>query len=250
MTRAFVIHLARAEGRRAQARALVEDFPGDAEILDAVDGTRMSPEEIAAFYRPSLHEPGYPFRLRPGELGCCLSHRAAWRRILDEGLDAALILEDDVTMDLPLFTRAVALAEKHIQREGYIQFQVRPLPTGGALLDADGEVRLEAPHVTPLRTSGQMVSRAAAERLLAMTETIDRPVDVVLQMRWLTGVEMSCVWPSGLTDNTAGLGGSTISSASTKSLSERVAREWKRWRYRRGIARLSARASRREGGGP
>jgi len=39
---------------------------------------------------------------RPGTLGCFLSHVRAWETILDEGLDGAIILEDDVILVRPL----------------------------------------------------------------------------------------------------------------------------------------------------
>jgi GR25 family glycosyltransferase involved in LPS biosynthesis len=37
--------------------------------------------------------------LTPGGIGCALSHRKVYQKILDDNLDAALILEDDITID-------------------------------------------------------------------------------------------------------------------------------------------------------
>ena len=36
--------------------------------------------------------------IKPGAIGCFLSHRGAWQRVLDAGWDAALILEDDADL--------------------------------------------------------------------------------------------------------------------------------------------------------
>lgn len=37
--------------------------------------------------------------INDGEIGCALSHRKVWQRIVDEQLPYALVLEDDVTLD-------------------------------------------------------------------------------------------------------------------------------------------------------
>ena len=49
-----------------------------------------------------------------------------------------------------------------------------------------GALALLRPHAPPLRAIGQIVSREAAERLLAATAPFDRPVDTFLQMNWIT----------------------------------------------------------------
>ena len=67
--------------------ALMARLPG-AEVLPAVDGRVMSEAERGAICRPVLHRPAYPFPPKPGEIGCFLSHRRAWERIVASG-DAA-----------------------------------------------------------------------------------------------------------------------------------------------------------------
>lgn len=203
------------------------------DIVHAVDGRSLSAEEVSRVYARNRHEPPYPFELQRGEIGCFLSHRKCWRRLVDEDLDAALILEDDIEVDRPVFDRALAIARNHIDAMGYIQFQVRPVPTNAEVITADAEVRLVRPEPTPLRTSAQLVSRSAACRLLELTRLFDRPVDTYLQMHWLTGIHLTCATPSGVFDRTVESGGSTISSK--KSFSEKVLRTWKRWNYRRQI---------------
>ncbi|MHA6263010.1 glycosyltransferase family 25 protein [Arenibacterium sp. CAU 1754] len=231
----FVIHLERARKRFEQAQQLIRDTGPNSSILAAVDGSALSPEEINRFYRPGLLKPAYPFPLRPGEIGCFLSHRNAWQNLVDGHADAALILEDDVALG-PEFDDALNLAQTHVGTYGYIQLQTRKVD--GETIDAKGLCRLLQPQVTPLRTSGQLVNRASAQRLLDLTETFDRPVDTFLQMHWHTGIHLATIAPSGLTDRTAETGGSTISER--KSLSERLAREWKRSRYRAAVNKLSS----------
>ena len=57
-----------------------------------------------------LHAPQFYFKLNRAEIGAFLSHRAAWRRIVEEGLDYAIVFEDDASIDPVLFARACAFA--------------------------------------------------------------------------------------------------------------------------------------------
>ena len=236
--RAFIIHLARAMGRKRFADELAKACPVDTEIIDGVDGSALAQEEIDRVYSPRLHRPHYPFGLRPAEIGCFLSHRECWRRIVDEDLDYGLVFEDDAALDAAVAEPAIAFAEKHIADAGYIQMPVRGLPEDAELnAESAAGFRLLSPQVTPLRLSGQLIGKAAARRLLYMTEVFDRPVDTLLQMHWITGIRPLAVTPSGLSDHTQAAGGSTI--ASGKSVFERVSREIRRFAYRRKIERLS-----------
>ncbi len=240
---ALVIHLQRAEQRKPQVERILEACPVPARVIDAVDGRAMSDEERARFCsRESLFEPAYPFKLGAGEVGCFLSHRQAWREIVDRGLDAGVIIEDDVEIDPATFGPALDLATQHCSPLTYIQFQVRPAKAPAQVLEQEGGVRITRPRIADLRTSAQLVGRDAAARLLAATVRFDRPVDSFLQMSWMTGIAMDRVDPSGVSDRTAATGGSTISGG--KTLRQRIEREVKRFAYRRAIARLSNREAR------
>lgn len=236
----FIIHLPRATARRPQVEHLLNASPYKAEVLEAVDGSTLTEAEQAACYSVNpLHHPRYPFALNTGEIGCFLSHRAAWQRIEQDGLEMALILEDDVQIDAATFGKALTLAAAHIARLGYIQFQVRQLKGRFKLLEEDDCAQIVAPKITPLRTSAQLVSYKAAKHLLDITKQFDRPIDTTLQMHWATGIPLACAVPSGVSDRTVETGGSTISKS--PPISQKVTREFKRALYRRAVRRISTR---------
>lgn len=233
----LVIHLSRAEARRRVAEQLVAGCGVPARLLEAVDGRAMDPAAFAALVPSQPLEPRFPFSMGPGEYGCFLSHRRAWQTLLDSEAEAALIIEDDMAMT-PDFPAALRLAERHVARVGYVQFQTRAVEAPP--LDREGPCVFYRPEVTPLRTSGQLVHRDAARRLLALSQTIDRPVDGFLQLHWLTGVQAGSIAPSGLEDVSAASGGSTLKTA--KPLMSRLVRQFHRTRYRRAILRMSRQA--------
>ncbi|WP_298428396.1 glycosyltransferase family 25 protein [Rhodoblastus sp.] len=229
--KAFIIHLERSVQRRPQVERLRAALPCASEMLDATDGARMAQDEIDRIYVRRLHRPVYPFALNRGEVGVFLSHRAAWRRILAEGLDYALIFEDDAEIDAEAFARTCALARQSREHWTYALAPSEKTPVRGQVLTRAEGVALIRPDSPPLRAIAQFVSAPAARRLLEVTESFDRPVDTFLQMSWVTGVELLAFQPSGVRDASGSLGGSTI-QAKRKPLAQKLARETLRPVYR------------------
>jgi GR25 family glycosyltransferase involved in LPS biosynthesis len=234
--KSFIIHLERAELRKANVEALLRTLP-DAEVVLAVDGREMAQEQRDALVaEQSAVTPKYPFKLSLGEIGCFASHRKCWQKICDEDLPMALIVEDDVNVEAEAFSTAVSNAKGQLGSKGYIQFQVREVKQPTHLV-AKGEAQILRPQLVPLRTSAQLVSQGAAKRLLELSSQIDRPVDTWVQMYWETGVDVFCAVPSGVSDLTNASGGSTVSTG--RNLLQKVRAEFLRAIYRRKITTLS-----------
>ncbi len=209
-TKAFVIHLERALGRRKSVEALRAALPIPSEILPAIDGRLLPPEAAVAAYVRARFAPWYPFALGLPEVGAFLSHRSAWRRIVDEDLDYAVVFEDDASVDPEKFAglRDFLAAERH--RWTYALMPAAGLEPSGETLARRGGFTLLRPHSPPLRAIGQFVSREAAERLLAVTAPFDRPIDTFLQMNWVTGVTMLVATPTPIRDVSRETGGTTV----------------------------------------
>ncbi len=208
--KAFVIHLERAVGRRGSVEALRSALPIPSEILPAVDGRRLAPDAANAAYVRARYAPRYPFGLTLSEVGAFLSHRAAWRRIVDDGLDYAVVFEDDAAIDPDRFAALLDFLASERARWSYILMPAAGLEPAGASLARRGDATLLRPHSPPLRAIGQVVSREAAERLLAVTAPFDRPVDTFLQMSWITAVAVLVALPTPIRDVSRETGGTTV----------------------------------------
>jgi GR25 family glycosyltransferase involved in LPS biosynthesis len=82
-----------------------------------------------------------------------------------------------------------------------------------------------------LRAIAQIVSLAAAKRLLERTLPFDRPIDTLMQMTWVTGQPVMVASPSPVRDVSRETGGSTVQRRSM-SLVERLRHEALRPIYR------------------
>ncbi|MEL4375112.1 glycosyltransferase family 25 protein [Brucella cytisi] len=208
--KALIIHLARATHRRPSVDGLIEELPVETEIIDAVDGANLTDNDIAQVYKRHLHAPKYPFRLRRSEIACFLSHRKAWQAIVDQKLDAGLILEDDISLTTD-FAEVFDIAQKQIEPGGFIRFPMRDDRESGPEVFSDGKVR----SPIGLRMMAQHVSYEAAETLFSVTGKFDRPVDTTVQMKWITGLQPHSIVPGGVKEISSMLGGSTVQQRKT-----------------------------------
>ncbi|MFK0161945.1 glycosyltransferase family 25 protein [Rhizobium sp. NPDC090279] len=236
--RGFIIHLDRARDRLPQVERLAAKLPVPSEIIEAVDGRTLSAAEIESVYRRRLQKPYYPFAMSMGEVACFLSHRKAWAAIVEQGIDAGLIFEDDVEID-DAFHAAFAAAKACLKPGSFIRFPFRMGKEHGQCVLSQGETNVIQPKRIGLGMVAQLVSRDAAIRLLEVTSVFDRPVDTTVQMSWFTRVSPLAVLPGGVHEISPQLGGSTIKSH--KTLAERLSREVLRPLYRAKIALRSRR---------
>ena len=236
--RAFILHLTRASGRRANAQQLLKECGVAGGLWPAVDGSNMSSTDLSDVVGAQLMEPEYPFPLKTGEIGCFLSHRQIWAEMQRRDEDAALIIEDDAALDADVFPAAMDLALTNIAALGYIQLQTRITDGPAVLVDTNGPCQLTVSQLGGLRTTAQVVSKEAAAHLLRLSEIIDRPVDTFVQSHWHTLLRPARIYPSGVSDIADDLDGSTIQSGK-KPILEKITREFSRTRFRRAVSRLS-----------
>lgn len=236
---ALIIHLARSVERKAQAQALTTSLPCSAEIMAAVDGREITDDQVAARYRRTLHGPRYPFELSRGEIACFLSHRAAWSAIVERGLDAGLVVEDDVAVG-GAFPKVFAEAVRLIEPGDYVRFPRWERGEAGKTVHGTRDMSIIEPFLPMLGMQAQLIGREAARLLLAATETFDRPVDSIVQMQWLHGARVLSARPIVICEIDRELGG-TVLQKKKKGFIERLHHELYRPLMRSAIVRRNRR---------
>ncbi len=230
--RSYIIHMRGDQNRQANAKHLLTTLP-DARIADAVNGKDViSTVTIAP---GTQHSPRYPFPLSAGEVGCFLSHRQCWQRIVEGAQEYALIAEDDLGIDPVLWPEVLDLIHSHASADTYIRIPAKQRERPVDNVARRENAKLFLPRVIGLQTVLQVVGRKAAARLLAASETPDRPVDTFVQMHWATGQPVHTIYPNGIQELTGDLGGSTIQKKTRTG--NVLAREIKRSWYRAQVDR-------------
>ncbi len=161
---------------------------------EALDGRALPDDVLARWYDPALNRRQYHRPLRPGEIGCYASHLALWRALLASGAPQLAVFEDDVEVS-PELPRVLAA--------------IRRLPAGWDMVKLAGRAHEKAAGHGPLLrdhaliayarvpslTSGYVISREGARKLLAHRPPFGRPVDVDLRHWWECGLVVLGVQP-------------------------------------------------------
>jgi glycosyl transferase family 25 len=116
----LIIHMPGSTNRAANVEHLLFSLP-EAQVVEAVNGRDVVARNAMSVRPGDLHAPSYPFRLGPGEVGCFLSHRRCWQRIVDSDWDYALIVEDDLALAPPLWAQAQAVIAARAGPESFIR---------------------------------------------------------------------------------------------------------------------------------
>lgn len=94
----FVINLDKSVARLERLKAEFERIGLDFERIPAVDGRKLSENQILKHYSPELNRKKYFVPLSKPEIGVYLSHLTACEKIISENLDFGIILEDDIVL--------------------------------------------------------------------------------------------------------------------------------------------------------
>ena len=93
----YVINLKDSVDRRRNVLAELSKYPFmNYELVEAVDGREMSQEDVDHLFDSKRFSWRFGRGVLPGEIGCTLSHRECYRKLLSSEEEFALILEDDV----------------------------------------------------------------------------------------------------------------------------------------------------------
>ena len=192
----FVISLARAKDRRAAMIERLNGLGAPYEIVDAVDGEAAAPALYESRLRRDIFRRKYGRNMTLGEIGCYLSHYNLWRRVANENIPCALILEDDSEWDDDLLS--VAVAVENLQwRWGVVLLSGKRHKIRGRELATVGDRnrRLVLCDRRMGSAIGYMVSQWGAGLLAEYCRKITAPVDYAYGEWWRSKIPFYVVAP-------------------------------------------------------
>lgn len=145
------------------------------ERVAAVDGSKLTEAENGCVISPNWR---YPYFLTPGEVGCFLSHRKCWQKLIDSGDSWALVLEDDSVFHPKAvdYFRSIEWIPAGVQ---LVQFSFANDTTFSdkSVCLQNGSHLVRVKHSSPCGTYAYMISREAAQKALELSNRIEGPID-------------------------------------------------------------------------
>ena len=187
-TRFFVINLPQQTERRASILDQFRKINIEPELIQAVDGRRLDDETIATHYSQTAANEKNGREMTLGEIGCALSHQSVYRKMIDERISWAMIVEDDAALGndflelLDVISKQInsstseIILFSHVER--YTQWGRKRIFDRYSL-------------VKPTRANGSqcyLLTVTAAHALLRLNYPICRPID-----RWIDFMKSDAV---------------------------------------------------------
>ena len=192
----FCLSLARAADRRTRMIARLDSLGSPYEIVDAVDGRELDLSQLGGRLRQDKMRRKKSRCLTAAEIGCYLSHCNLLRRIADEKIAVAIVVEDDAGF-APDFAEVAAAAARIPHPWDMILLHTHPKrKTEKTLcrLGVAGRVVCRMAERTA-GTAGYLISLSGAKKLLEHCNEISEPVDVRFSAYWESGIRYYAVSP-------------------------------------------------------
>jgi glycosyl transferase family 25 len=211
----ILINLSESKVRLERSQQELAQFGLSFERLEAVDGRKMSKEELdkvshwdkSAFFKP----------LSPGEVGCYLSHVAAAEKIVRENWPYALVFEDDFRLT-PHFCDIISVALKEAPQGFHIIKLQGNMRGGEVVVNLNIDYKIIRHRSISAQTVAQLWSLEGAMAFLSIARPLRRPVDVQLKHWWEGPLNIFQVSPPIVLDGDAKGTTSTIGARKPKGI--------------------------------
>ncbi|MGL5037575.1 MAG: glycosyltransferase family 25 protein [Aeromonas sp.] len=201
----FVISLTRSQDRRASIQKQMDQFGLKFTFWDACDGRtlgNLTKEKVDVELAQQLC--GHP--LSAGEVGCALSHISLYEMIVEQGIERAMILEDDVRLHMhfkKVVNAAINMSRSDIvlliHGKGKKWPLLRSLPEGYRLAKYRSPSRHSKRAL--LSAAGYILTMGGAKKLLAHAYPVRMPADYLTGRLQMTGLIASGIEPCCLDVN-------------------------------------------------
>jgi glycosyl transferase family 25 len=190
----FLINLDEREDKFKSVKVQLDALGIDFERISAVRGVDLTEDDINSAYSSVINKNKYLKEMSVGEIGCYLSHRKVWAKIVDENLDFAVLIEDDAKLQ-DGFENVFELLNS-LDNWDYVKLNGgrggRKVIESLAMTSKHSLVHYDK---APVSTLAQGISLRGANKLLKFSRPFYRPVDVDIQLYWEKNIDVLGIEP-------------------------------------------------------
>lgn len=169
----YCINLKRSTERRAKMEQELAKTGLEYEFIEAVDGRKLTKDEIKKRYSIWRTRFRYGIGLTAGEIGCALSHKKFFEIVKNSQAKCAMVLEDDVALGIG-FNTAVKEVEEFLAQQ--TKPTIVQLPGLKRDLPKNGDSKFIRVS-SAMGTYAYAINRAGAELLERAYSPIKLPID-------------------------------------------------------------------------
>jgi len=180
----FIINLHESKDRRSYMEVLCQQHGLHPIFIKAVVGKSLTTSDIDSCSNHYRAENLFGRKLLLGELGCALSHKKIYQKIINDNIPHALILEDDITISDNIHKAIDGIEECFVPWElvllGHHKDITRGISSPISIWDKHditSKFTLNRLASFGFGTYGYLISKEGARKLLDELDTIYQPID-------------------------------------------------------------------------
>jgi glycosyl transferase family 25 len=208
----YVINLKRSVERRNHTYSQLNDLGIKFSFIEAVDGNEFSDMEIIKSNDFDVWKCGARSRnLLKGEIGCVLSHLKIYKKIIDEEIEMACILEDDNDYEKEFRDVIENIDLESFKWELLYLGHNSQIPLSSTK-EAQSRNKMKTilpnyyigiPVEVPFGSYAYIIKREAAVKLLANAYPIKMPIDIYMGQAYSFGIHSYLLSPPCATNNSS-----------------------------------------------
>ena len=182
MIKTFVINLKKDIQRKNYINKHLAERNINFEFIEGVYGKELSNSEINELADLNLSSKKMGKQISLNEIGCALSHRKAYKKIVDENLDGGFIFEDDIILskDIKEILESINKNKKQLPQKAWLGLSNSYIRTSKKTFDLFDSYKIyQSPKVRG--ALGYYIDYAGAKKLLYLNTKITYVSD------WFTG---------------------------------------------------------------
>lgn len=180
----FIINLETDIDKKKHMENLFESNNLEGRFIDAVYGKNLPVEDIERVYNKQLAIKECGRELTFGEIGCTLSHLKIYQTMLDENIEQAVVLEDDVLLS-PTFLNVINNVSSfpvdyELMLLGYYSDEVTEKTSPANIWSKQkivNGVNAQRLVMPTYGTHGYLINLTGAKKLVKELELIKKPID-------------------------------------------------------------------------
>ena len=190
----FVINLKDSVERYNYVKSQFDKLGLEIERIEGVDADSLTQDNIKEVYSSEKNRKTYVRPLHKGQIACYMAHVKAWKAIVEQDLDYAIVLEDDAKIN-GKFSKALKFFDSTFGRWDFVRVQSNAKLKRVFHSENMGDFSFVQYINTPGNTLGQVVSKSTAIKLVEGLLPFGMPVDTNQQYYYKIGVRIDSLRP-------------------------------------------------------
>ena len=193
-------------------------------FIKAVDGRLLDDEYIAQITSKNKTINSIGRDMSRGEIGCVMSHLHIYKKMVDQDIGQAIILEDDIDINCDDFDEIINFLIKENSSDPQVRLLTRTISYLSKNTQQINDIYNIAHVVQALSTAGYVINKAAAKKMLDVNKKVWIVADDWIRYRMHTDVDVSCITPYVIKENPSIANQSSITSERNKKTKTRTIR--------------------------